>query len=156
MQRAMLVTRVGGLTCAIPIEHVIETMRPLPIEPIGRAEDPVLASVEGLAMIRGAPVPVVDIRKLLGMPCGRAQRFVLVRGAERRTALLVDAVIAVSVIELGTLSHLPLLLDSVNRDSVSAIGSRDAALLIVLDTSRVIPDDTWRTIERAGEQKAER
>src|SRR5215467_14541310 len=66
MAAAILVTRVGGLACAFLIEHVVETMRPMPIEPVGGSDDDALAAVDGLAMIRGLPVPVVDARKLLG------------------------------------------------------------------------------------------
>src|SRR5262245_32591885 len=102
MAGAMLVTRVGGVACALPIAHVIETTRPLPIEAIGRTggagggtNDQALAVVDGLAMIRGEPVPVVDARRLLGVAGGEATRFVVVRAAQRRVALAVDAVLDV-------------------------------------------------------------
>lgn len=153
---AMLVTRVGGVACAIPIEHVVETLRPLPVEPIGRSDDAALALVEGLAMIRGAPVPVVDVRRLLGIPGGRAARFVVVRTGDRRTALAVDEVIDVSRIDLDTLSRLPPVLGGADRRVVSTIGSRDAELLVVLDAARVLPDDGWRALGRAIDQHGAR
>ena len=149
MAVAILVTRVGGLACALPIEHVVETMRPLPVEPIGR-DDEALAPIDGLAMIRGLPVPVVDARKLLGVPSPPARRFVVVRAAQRSVALVVDAVIDVKRIELEAVSRLPPLLGNVRHDWVSAIGTLDAELLIVLDAARVLPDDSWRAIERSG------
>lgn len=155
-QRAMLVTRVGGLARAFPIEHVIETMRPLPVEPIGRSGDEGLAVVDGLTMIRGAPVPVVDARRLLGVPGERAARFVIVRAAERRVAVAVDAVIAVVRIELDTLVGLPPLLDGAHRDGIAAIGTRDSELLVVLDSARLLPADSWAAIECASEQSGER
>jgi purine-binding chemotaxis protein CheW len=148
MQGAMLVTRVGGIACAIPIEHVVETMRPLPVDPIGSSGDDALAMVEGLAMIRGAPVPVIDARRLLGVPGERAARFVIVQTADRRIALGVDAVIEVMQIDLEILARLPPLLGGANREAVSAIGARDAGLLVVLDAARVLPEDSWRALER--------
>src|SRR6185436_6230529 len=48
--------RVGGLLCALPLEHVEETMRPLAIEAIAGGP----AFVRGLAVVRGAPIPAVD------------------------------------------------------------------------------------------------
>lgn len=151
MAGAMLVTRVGGVACALPIAHVVETMRPLPVEPIRGAHDRALAVVDGLAMIRGAPVPVVDARKLLGVPAGAATRFVIVRVQQRSIALVVDAVLEVRRIDVDALPGLPPLLSGAQHDLVSAIGALDAELLIVLDAGRVLPDDGWRALERGGE-----
>jgi purine-binding chemotaxis protein CheW len=151
MAGAVLVTRVGGVACAFPIAHVVETMRPLPIEPIG-GSDSALALVDGLAMVRGAPIPVIDARRLLGIPGGPATRFVIVRAAERRVALVVDAVIDVRHLELDALPRLPPLLGGAQRDWVSAIGALDAGMLVVLDAVRVLADDAWRTIERRDQR----
>ena len=52
-----LVFRVLTFHCALPLEHVSETMRPLPVEPIAG----VISPVAGVAIIRGGPVPVVDV-----------------------------------------------------------------------------------------------
>jgi purine-binding chemotaxis protein CheW len=148
MHHAMLMTRVGELVCAIPVEHVVETMRPLRIEPIG-SDDGALALVEGLAMIRGAPVPVVDARKLLAVVGGPATRFVVVRAGVRQIALVVDAVIDVRPVVSELVSQLPPLLAGAHRDVVSAIGARDRGLYAVLDASRVLPEDSWRALEGA-------
>jgi purine-binding chemotaxis protein CheW len=145
----MLVTRVGAVICAFSIEDVVETMRPLPIEPIGHAGDPALAAIAGVAMIRGAPVAVVDARKLLGVAASGAEparRFVVVRSAAHRIALAVDAVIDVRRIDRAALSRLPPLLEAANRASVAAIGSRDEGLLVVLDAMRLLPEAGWRAI----------
>jgi len=143
----MLVTRVGGMACAFPIAHVVETMRPMPIAPFAGSGEHAPAVVEGVAMIRGAPVPVVDARKLLGVAAERTTRFVIVRAADRRIALVVDAVIEVTLIELPTLARLPALLGGAHRDIISAIGGRDAELLVVLDAARVLSADSWRALE---------
>ena len=151
MAGAMLVTRVGGVACALPIAHVIETTRPLPVEPIRGANAQALAVVDGLAMIRGEPVPVVDARRLLGVTGAEVTRFVVVRAAQRRVALAVDAVLEVRRIAAEALPGLPPLLGGARRDLVSAIGALDAELLIVLDSARVLPDDTWREIDERSE-----
>jgi len=85
-----LLVRAGTLTCALPLSHVVETMRPLPIEPLANAP----AFVRGLSIIRGAPVPVVDLGALLNTPSSRPPpRFVTVRAGERRVALAVDGIL---------------------------------------------------------------
>ena len=153
-QGAMLLTRVGGMICALPIEHVVETMRPLPIEPIG-ARDDALALVDGLAMIRGAPVPVIDARRLLGVTAGGATRFVVVRIADRRIALVVDSAIEVQHLDRDAFARLPPLFESARRAWASAIGMRDAGLLIVLDAAHVLPDDGWRALDQRAERSAD-
>jgi purine-binding chemotaxis protein CheW len=141
------------LACALPIAHVIETTRPLPIEPIRGTDDQALAVVDGLAMIRGGPVPVVDARRLLGVSGAEVTRFVVLRAAQRRVALAVDAVLDVRRIAAEALPGLPPLLGGARRDLVSAIGALDAELLIVLDAARVLPDDAWPAIDaRSGER----
>ena len=57
----VLVVTVGARACAIPLQHVAETMRPLPIEPVAGTP----GFVRGVSVIRGAPTPVVDLRALL-------------------------------------------------------------------------------------------
>lgn len=151
----MLVTRVGGVGCALAADYVVETLRPLPVEPIARAADPALAMVTGVAMIRGWPVPVIDARVLLGLAAepGPATRFVVVRVADRRIALVVDAVIDVRRIELTAAAQLPALLGSANHTAVSALAARDRELMVVLDTARVLPEAAWHAIDALGDRR---
>src|SRR5580692_5756315 len=77
-----LLCRVQARWCALPLRHVIETMRPLPTSPIPGAP----AFVDGLAVIRGAPVPVVSLSRLLGATTTQATRLVCVRTERGRVA----------------------------------------------------------------------
>jgi purine-binding chemotaxis protein CheW len=129
-----LIARVGAITCAIPIEHVVETMRPLPVEPLGHAHE----LVRGLAVIRGVPTPVIDTACLLGTPGGTPTRFVIVRVDDRKAALIVDEVIEVRLFANQALSALPPLIAA--PDAVAAIGAADSRLLVVLEAARTIPD----------------
>lgn len=156
----MLMTRVGGVRCAFRIEDVIEIMRPLPVEPIGRsaarADDPALALIAGVAMIRGAALPVIDARALLtgaaapAGPAERAARFVVLQAAGRRVALCVDAVLDVQRIDRQALGALPPLLGAADRAGVAEIGARDDGLLVVLEAARLVPEDSWRALAAAG------
>lgn len=83
--------RVAGRSLALPVAHVVETMRPLPIAPDG--DDPALP---GVAMIRGAACQIVALAPWLDLPgTPEAPRFVVVRTPDAALALLVDAVVAV-------------------------------------------------------------
>lgn len=89
MARHAVVVRLGGRRLALPVDRVIETMRPLPID------------ADGTAQIRGERCRVLDAAALLGLPPGRSRRFVVVRDGDRRAALAVEAVLAVEPVDGG-------------------------------------------------------
>lgn len=132
-----LVIRLGGLRCALPLRAVIETMRPLPIEPFAGAPTGVL----GAAIIRGAPTVVVDLGMVIGHATARPTRFVTVRTGARTVALAVDAVEGVREVPRGALEALPPLLGDPATAAVEAVGTRDAELLVLLRTARLVPEE---------------
>src|ERR1700730_16243911 len=131
-----LICRVQTRLCALPLEHVVETLRPLPVEPVAGGPPFVL----GLAVIRGAPLPVVDSARLLGADDARAGRFVTVNAGNRRVALAVDCVLGVRAVAPESLHALPPLLHQADTDVIAAIGLLDAELLLVLRSARLLPD----------------
>ena len=137
-----LVCRVGGRLCAIPLQNVVETMRPLPAAPVADAPPFVL----GLALIRGAPMPVVDLGSLLSGQLTSPGRLVTIRlGDQRRVALAVDQVIGVRPIPSRALEPLPPLVNAAAGEVVDAVGALDAELLLVLRETLLIPDQALGT-----------
>lgn len=136
--------------CALPLEHVIETMRPLPIQPMARAP----AHVLGLSIIRGRPVPVVDLGALLAAGLDGAAsahaRFVTVRAGARQVALAVQAVIGVRTFRPSEVHGVPPLVAGSSSASLVALGVVDRDLVAVLDTALVLPDDVWARDFAAG------
>jgi len=143
---ASLVCRVATRICALPLDVVIETMRPLPVEPLAGAP----GFIAGLAIIRGEPVPVVDAARLLGAEAGAPRRFVTLRVGARPVALAVDAVLGVRMVAADRLSALTPLIGAVAGDAVVAIGTLDAQLLVVLEAARLVPDAVFALMERAS------
>lgn len=138
-----LLCSVGGRLYAIPVEHVVETMRPLPIEPIAGAP----AIVSGLSIVRGEAVPVVDGARLLGSAStspssssSPASRFVAMRVGARRVVLAVDGVVGIRHIPAAALHELPPLLRDAAAEVVDGIGALDAQLLVVLRTFHFVPE----------------
>lgn len=138
-----LLCRVGDLLCALPLEHVEETMRPLPVEAIAGAP----SFVRGLAVVRGAPIPVVDAASLISGVASHPTRFVTVKTGSRRIALAVDAVVGVVEIPPSSLDAFPLLFQDASLDVISAIGTLDAELLVVLRSTCLIPEELWAVLE---------
>ena len=138
-----LVFRVLTFHCALPLEHVSETMRPLPVEPIAG----VISPVSGVAIIRGGPVPVVDVARLIAGRRSQPSRFVTVDVAARRVALAVDTVVGVRTIHTEALNELPPLLQDAPADVIAGIGTLDAELLVVLRCARLVPEPIWDALE---------
>ena len=134
-----LICRVHARLCALPLAHVVETMRPLPVEAVEGAPH----FVRGLVVIRGVPVPVVHTACLLGAQATPLDRFVTITVGDRQVAPAVDSVLGVRAVPAGSLHQMPPLLQEAGGDVVAAIGLLDAELLLVLRRTRLLPDDTW-------------
>jgi purine-binding chemotaxis protein CheW len=121
-------------------------MRPLAVAPLAG----VPAFVRGLSVIRGRPVPVVDLGALLSSSePSKPTRFVTLRLDVRRVALAVEAVLGIQELP-GTLSSLPPLLAEASAEAVSAVGTLDAELILVLEAGRLVPDTVWTGLDADG------
>jgi len=141
--RKALIVGLEGCFCAVPITHVIETMRPLPVEPISG----VPSFVQGISIIRGKPPPVVDLGAILGVPGEQAERFVTLRVGDRQVALSVNAVLGVRDLDtIMTIGELPPLLRRASKDVVEAIGTLDEQVLMVLRAGWELPEEVWRAL----------
>jgi purine-binding chemotaxis protein CheW len=143
---AWLVCRAAARLYAVPIAHVIESMRVLPIEVLSGAP----RYVRGLCIIRGTPVPVVDVGLLFGDQAGRCGRLVTLKAGSRTVALAVETVVGIREIGHEALSPLPPLLQDAAAETIAAIGTADAELLFVLRTARIVPAELFDRLDRHG------
>jgi purine-binding chemotaxis protein CheW len=142
--RPWLICRSGAHFCALPLGSVVETLRPLPVEPISSTP----AFVRGISLIRGRPTPVVDLGALLGEATEACTRFVSLSIANRGIALAVGAVWGIRRLGSSAESGLPPLLKQAARDMVSAVGILDRKLLLFLETTRMVPPDVLERLAR--------
>jgi purine-binding chemotaxis protein CheW len=83
--------RAGGEDYAIDVLRVREIIPPVPITPVPRAP----AFVEGVVRLRGEVIPILDVRRRLGVPVlppTRRAKYLIVNVARRRVGLIVDEV----------------------------------------------------------------
>ncbi|HEY0713036.1 MAG TPA: chemotaxis protein CheW [Polyangia bacterium] len=141
----VVVCRVGRRLCGLPVSDVVETMRPLPVQPVAGAPK----FVSGVSIIRGNPVPVVDAAALLADDTSTAPtRFVTLAVKGRQVALAVDEVTGVRA--LTSFAELPPLLNDAGKEAITAMGRLDADLLTLLQGTRLVPDAVWSVIEAKG------
>jgi purine-binding chemotaxis protein CheW len=121
-------------------------MRALPIRPIAGAP----RFISGVAIIRGSPVPVVDAALLLGEDERILRRLVTLDTGDRPVALAVGDVLGVRLIETAASDELPPLLRAVDGDAVRAIRVLDNELLLLLRTSRLVPEGVLKDLDTPG------
>ncbi|MCW8133314.1 MAG: chemotaxis protein CheW [Planctomycetota bacterium] len=140
-----LLVKAGAWVCAIPIRHVLETMRPLEVSSLRETADYLL----GLAMIRGKPTPVVSLDALLEKS-GQAPhgRFVSLTIDQQRVALGVQEVMGVFPIDLAAFERLPPLLEGAD-ERFEAVGAKDRRLLAVLKPMKLLSEQDWNALRAA-------
>jgi purine-binding chemotaxis protein CheW len=146
MRAAWLVCRTGKIRFALPIGSVVEITRLLPIAPLAQAPD----YVRGIAVIRGAPLPVVDAGLAIGNEKAEPNRLVIIRTGAKMLALAVGEVIGVAALETDAFVSLPPLLRDAAAGAIDSIGARDRELLVVLQAGRLLPDAVLRGFDKTG------
>lgn len=131
---------------AIPIEHVIETMRVLPTTAVSGAP----RYVCGLCIIRGSPVPVVDLGLLIGNRATQLERLITIRTSAVTIALAAEAVVGIRDVAADTLNQLPPFLSGAATEAIDAIGALDAELLFFLRAARIVPEDLLDRLDIKG------
>ncbi len=149
--RCFLVVRAQEWMCALPLEDVEETMRPLPVAPVSAVPD----FVRGVSLVRGTPAPVVNLAMLMGGGLSQARegrRFVSLRVPEGRLALEVDEVRGLRWMAEEGLESVPPLLRATASGNLQQVGSFDGRLLAILGTSRLLPEELWARLENPSGQ----
>lgn len=146
----LLLVRVGARLYALPIEYVVETMRPLACEYIASAP----AYVRGASIVRGTSIPIIDLGELLGAAAEttRARLVTLRLDAERSAGLLVDEVLGLRDRQSIGAHALPPLLQSADAHTIEELGRIDGQLLTVLQAGNLVPLDVWESEALAPEE----
>lgn len=103
--RSFVLFTVGGMVLALPLDGVLEILRPPALVPIPLGPP----SLEGLARRRGSVLPVINLRRVLGLGAvegeeRRAARLLIVRHNGQPVGLLVDGVSGLSSVEEGRIA----------------------------------------------------
>lgn len=126
---------VGPYRCALEILAVREIIEPTPPAPVPDAAP----GVEGVIELRGAFLPVVDLRKRLGVTAGPAGKYVVAQPrAGERVALIVDHVDDVRRWPAGALSPPPALALGAGPPCVAGVVKQGDDVVMLLDLGRLL------------------
>lgn len=142
-----LLCRVVNSWCALALQGLGEVMRPLPVDRLAGLPE----FVDGLAIIRGKALPVINLPLLL---CGsRSQadfqeRFVTAQSEGRMLALRVDEVAGIFPLEAAMWHALPNLFEQLQGEHLAALGSLDGELLMLLRRTNLLSEADWEVLKR--------
>ena len=143
---ASLVFRAGPLLCALHLDEVIETMRPLQTRSLAGTP----AFILGISVLRGVPTPVIDVSRLLGGGPAEAERYVAVRTERGAVAMATGPILGISTVDAGPAGGHPALLGASNSRLVAGVGTLGTEPLLLLQSMRAVPDDVWEAAAAAG------
>jgi purine-binding chemotaxis protein CheW len=130
-----LVFRAGSLLCALRLDEVIETMRPLATRPL--AGTPVF--VRGICIMRGVPTPVLDVARLLAGEQAEIARFIAVHTEHGPIAFATGPVLGIRPTAVDGTGVYP----GVSSRLVAGVGTIGTEPLLLLQAMRVVPDEVW-------------
>ncbi|NUB07919.1 chemotaxis protein CheW [Azospirillum sp. Vi22] len=141
--RSFVLFTVGGMGLALPLDSVLEILRPPALVPIPLGPP----SLEGLARRHGAVLPVIGLRRVLGLAGAgagegetddgetKAARLLILRHNGQPVGLLVDRVSGLSAVDEGRIADSGATPDpSIDADllagAILAGDGRDGALIL--------------------------
>ena len=147
--QVQLVTfKVGGEEFGLDVFSVHEILRWQGVTPVPRAP----AFVEGVLDVRGAVVPVIDLRRRFEVPQyghDDETRIVLVEFGGERLGLVVDAVTEVLRAPETAISAPPAYIKGLAAEFVRGIVRLEGRLVILLDLDRILSSEERIALEGA-------
>jgi purine-binding chemotaxis protein CheW len=137
-EEQMVVLDVGEESYGIPVQRVREIIRVPPITRVPNGP----AFLEGVVNLRGQVIPVMDLRKHLGVSYGhetKSSRVVVSELGRHTVGLMVDGVSEVVMVATGDIEPPPALVAGVNDGQVCGVARLGDRLVLFLDPDRVLP-----------------
>ena len=138
--------RLGEEEYGVDILNVQEIIKMLDITRVPNSPD----FVEGVINLRGKVLPVIDLRKRLGLPKkehDKSTRIIVVEMDHKTVGFIVDSVSEVLRIPSSSLEAPPQMSNGVGEEFINAVGKLQDRLLILLDLRRILSVDEKQKLE---------
>ena len=136
-EEQLVVFRLAGEIYGIPITLVQEIIRYREITRIPRTSE----YVRGVLNLRGQIVPVIDLRKRLGLPSAEetnSSRIVVIEMDENVVGMIVDAVTEVLGLPSSRIDPPSDLIADVEYNLIKGVGKKDDRIVILLDVPKTL------------------
>ncbi|MHB8578583.1 MAG: chemotaxis protein CheW [Ignavibacteriaceae bacterium] len=134
---------------AIDILFVQEINRMLQITKVPNAP----AFVSGVVNLRGRVIPVIDLRKKLGMEAkqhDKNTRIVVVEVKEKTVGFIVDAVKEVLRIPASITEPPPELVTGINSEFIMAVGKLEDRLITLIDIEKILSNNEAKSLSEVA------
>lgn len=139
--------RVGRELYALDIMSIREIIRPQKLTSIPKAP----RFIEGVINLRGAVIPVADLRKRFDQPCieeSRKNRIIISAVSGRIVGLLVDEVLEVRRYGRQDMAPAPQFLKGPEAEFFLGVARRGDDLVMVLDLDRILSTDEQIALQK--------
>jgi len=145
----MVTFQVGAEEYGLDITSITEVIRPLKITPLPRMPE----FVEGVINLRGAIIPIVDLRKRFALPANtenrKTVRMMIIRGAiygasgtgKEPLGLVVDSVQEVLHVPKKNIDQTPQAARGEHSTFVAGMGKVGERLIILIDITRILSQE---------------
>jgi purine-binding chemotaxis protein CheW len=128
---------VGAEEYAIDIMGIKEIINPIRITPVPKAP----GFIEGVVELRGAILPVVDLRKRFDLPVtvpNRATKYIIVAIEGRIVGLIVDRVSKFLRVTRADVRSPPALVEGESAGFFTGVCHQGGRIVMVLDVDRIL------------------
>lgn len=141
--------RVGGEEYVVDIMRVREIIRPMAITPVRKGP----RFVEGVISLRGAVIPIVDLRRRFDLPDAESplRKIVIVMIEGRTVGLMVDSVTEVVRVSRSAIRAAPGLLEADRAPFFLGVCEYRGRTLVLLNVKKVISTDEPIELPAAAE-----
>lgn len=97
--------------------------------------------IEGIINLRGRVIPVIDMRKRLGLPVAEqtgATRIIITKVEKKDVGIIVDSVLKVLRVGKGGIQPPPKIIKGIESEYLSGIVKDGDELILILDVERVL------------------
>lgn len=139
--------RVGDLLYALDILRIKEVIRPLKLTPVPKA--PIF--IEGVINLRGAVIPVVDLRKRFDQLTGPADsktRILISVLSGKIIGLMVDEVIEVKSYSRNEIQPAPRFIKGLDTDYFLGVYQRNDDLVMIMNLQKILSSDEQINLEQ--------
>ena len=144
---------IGDEEYVVDIMRVRQIIKPLPITPVRKGP----RFVEGVINLRGAVIPIVDMRRRFELPAeDHPQRKILVMTVDQRTVgLVVDGVTEVVRVPRSEIRLAPGLLDRDHAPYFMGVCHHKGRMLVLLSVRNIVATDADIDVAAATQQMRE-
>jgi purine-binding chemotaxis protein CheW len=141
--------RLGADEFGLDVFSVHEILRQQPVTAVPQAP----AFVEGVIDVRGALIPVVDLRTRFELPAradAAEARIAIVQYGAERLGLVVDAVTEVLRVAETAISEPPAYLRGLAAEFMRGVVRLPERLIVLIDVERILASEERIALELAG------